>query len=527
MSNPIGDLAKARVILVVGSNTTESHPVIALQIKEAVRRGARLIVCDPRRIDLVRWADPWLRLRVGTDIALFNAMAHVIVKEGLWDKAFVREKTRGLKELTRHLRSYTPERAARICGVPASRIREAARLYASAQPASIAYTLGVTEHSCGTRNVMSLANLALLTGNFGLEGGGVNPLRGQNNVQGAGDMGCLPVVLTCYQKVGDPEVRARFESAWGAPIPDTPGLNKVKVVDAILEGKVRGLYIMGENSVLSDANAAKTRDALEKAEFLVVQDMFMTDTADLADVVLPAASSAETDGTFTNTERRVQRVRAALPPPGKARPDWLIVRDLAERVGFPMPYRHPQEIWEEIRSLTPAFSGITYARIEKEGLCWPCPSEGHPGTPVLHAGDALRKRPGEFQCVDHVPLAEPPDGAYPLILTTGRRLPTYHTGTMTGRSPGLRELVPEELAEIHPDDARRLALHDGCMVRVISRRGSVEARARITDRSPRGVVFMSFHFPETPTNLLTTDACDPVTDTAEFKACAVRVEPAG
>ena len=336
MSNPIGDLAKARVILVVGSNTTESHPVIALQIKEAVRRGAHLIVCDPRRIDLVRWADCWLRLRVGTDIALFNAMAHVIVKEGLWDKAFVRQKTRGLKELTRHLRSYTPERAARICGVPASRIREAARLYASAQPASIAYTLGVTEHSCGTHNVMSLANLALLTGNFGLVGGGVNPLRGQNNVQGAGDMGCLPPVLTCYQQVGDPEVRARFESAWGAPIPDTPGLNKVKVVDAILEGKVRGLYVMGENPALSDANVAKTRDALEKAEFLVVQDMFMTETASRADVVLPAASSAETDGTFTNTERRVQRVRAALPPPGKARPDWLIVRDLAERVGFPM-----------------------------------------------------------------------------------------------------------------------------------------------------------------------------------------------
>ncbi len=526
MSNSIEELAGARLILAVGTNTTETHPVISLRVKEALRKGARLIVVDPRRIELVDYATRWLRLRVGTDTALFNAMAHVIIRERLLDASFVAAHTEGFEEFRAFVERYTPEYAEEVTGVPADDIVAAAREYATTKPAAIIYTLGVTEHTCGVHNVQSLANLAILCGNFGVANSGVNPLRGQNNVQGAGDVGCLPTDLPGYGKVGKDEVRKRWEAHWGVTLPERPGITKVTAVDEILRGRVKAVYIMGENTVVSDANAAKTRRALEVAEFVVVQDIFLTETARLADVVLPAASFAETDGTFVNTERRVQRVRKAVDPPGEAREDWRIIADLATRMGFPMRYEHPAQIWEELRRATPIFAGITYERLEKGGIQWPCPSEDHPGTRYLHAELWKGEQTAYFQPVPYTPPAELPDDEYPFVLTTGRRRPAYHTHTQTGRSPAIRRLLPEETAEINPRDAFRLGVGDGSRVRIVSRRGAVTVKARLTERSPEGVVFLSFHFPEqVMTNVLTNDAYDPITETPEFKACAVRIEP--
>ncbi len=524
MSNSIAELEEAPLILAVGTNTTEAHPVIALRIKRAVRRGARLLVVDPRQIELTGFAQRWLRLKVGTDIALFNAMARVIIEEGLYKETFVRERTEGFAELRRFLERYTPEYAEGLTGVPREEIVAAAREYATAERAAIVYTLGVTEHSCGVHNVQSLANLALLCGNFGLPNAGVNPLRGQNNVQGAGDVGCMPDYLPGYQRTGAAAAREKWERAWGVRLSPRPGRTKVAILDDILQGRVRAVYIMGENTVVSDANASKTRRALEQVEFLVVQDIFPTETARLAHVVLPAASFAETDGTFTNTERRVQRVRRAVAPPGEARPDWVILSELATRLGYPMHYDHPSQIWDELARNTAILAGINYDRLELQGIQWPCPAPDHPGTTYLHREIFVSER-GYFQTVDHVPLAEPPDAEYPLLLTTGRRRSTYHTGTQTARAAGFAALVPHELLEINPADAAALAVVDGEEVAVVSRRGRVRVHAKVTERSPAGVVFMSFHFPETtPTNLLTTDAYDPITETPEFKACAVRVE---
>ncbi len=524
-TNSIAELERAPLIMVVGSNTTESHPVIALRIKKAVRNGSRLIVVDPRKIELTRLAHRHLRLNVGTDIALFNAMVHVIIKERLHDDDYIRDRVEGFDELARHVEKYTPKVAAEITGVSAEEIVEAAREYATAERAAICYTLGVTEHSCGVHNVQSLANLALLCGNFGIESAGVNPLRGQNNVQGAGDMGCLPADLPGYQKVHNDDARKRWEREWGVSIPERPGITKVHAIDEILKGKIRCLYIMGENTVVSDANALKTRRALESVEFLVVQDMFMTETAKLADVVLPAAAFAEIDGTYTNTERRVQRVRKAVDPPGQARADVDIICDLATRLGYPMTYAHPSEIWDEMARNTPILAGISYERLEKEGgLQWPCPSRNHPGTKFLHE-DFFASGKGHLELVDHTAPAEPPDKEYPLLLTTGRRRPLYHTNTQTWRAAGFKQVAPNEFAELNPQDATEQGLFDGDLVEVVSRRGRVRTRVKVTDVSPPGVVFMSFHFPwETPTNELTTDAHDPITETPEFKACAVRVE---
>lgn len=526
MSNGIQEFAGAKLILAVGTNMTETHPVIALRIKEAVRKGARLIVADPRRIELVDFATRWLRLRVGTDTALFNTMANVIIREGLADRGFIERHTKGFEEFRDFIASWTPERAEAVTGVPAAEIVEAAREYATTKPASIAYTLGVTEHTCGVHNVQSLANLAVLCGNFGRPFSGVNPLRGQNNVQGAGDVGCIPTDYPGYQKIGLAETRAHWERAWGRKLPPRPGITKVTAIDEILKGRVKAAYIMGENTVVSDANASKSRKALEEVEFLVVQDIFLTETARLADVVLPATSFAETDGTFVNTERRVQRVRKAVEPPGEARDDWRIVADLSMRLGYPMRYAGPEEIWDELRRATPIFGGITYARLEKEGIQWPCPAEDHPGTPFLHAELWEGKQTASFQPVPYTPPAEVPDADYPLVLTTGRRRAAYHTQTQTGRSPGLRKILPHEALEMNPADGARLGLADGQSVRVVSRRGAVTAPVRLTERSPEGTVFLSFHFPgQVMTNVLTNDAYDPVTETQEFKACAVRVEP--
>lgn len=524
MSNSIAELEDAPLILAVGTNTTESHPVIALRVKKAVAKGARLIVADPRKIELTDRAHRWLRLRVGTDIALFNAMAHVIIEEGLYDKEFVATRTEGLDELRSFLTAYTPQFAETITGVPQDDIISAAREYASAERAAIIYTLGVTEHSCGVHNVQSLTNLALLCGNFGIPSAGVNPLRGQNNVQGAGDVGCLPAYLPGYQRVGVPAARETWEREWGVTLDSHPGITKIAAIDEVLKGNVRSVYIMGENTAVSDANVGRTRSALEAAELLVVQDIFLTETAQMAGVVLPAASFAEVDGTFTNTERRVQRVRKAVDPPGQAKPDWLILSELATRLGYPMDYDDPSRIWDELARNTPILAGISYDRIEEQGIQWPCPTPDHPGTQYLHAETFLTEK-GYLQAVPHVPLAEPPDDEYPLVLTTGRRRATYHSGTQTGRSAGFDALVPHEWLEVCPEDAEALALADGDEVSVVSRRGRVRVHARVTDRSPTGVVFMSFHFPSsTLTNVLTTDAYDPITETPEFKACAIRIE---
>jgi len=523
MTNSIDELEHADCILVTGSNTTEAHPIIALRIKAAVgRHGARLIVADPRRIDLVRFADLHLRQRCGTDVALFNAMMNVIISEGLSDETFIADRTEGLDALRQCVEDCTPEWAATITGVPAEQIRAAARMYAAAESASIVYSMGITQHTTGTDNVLALANLAMLTGNVGRLSTGVNPLRGQNNVQGACDLGALPNVYPGYQKVDDPEARRKFERAWGVALPDTPGLTVVEIINAAADGHVRALYIMGENPMLSDPNSTHVREALEKLDFLCVQDIFLSETAELADVVLPAASFAEKDGTFTNTERRVQRVRAALEPPGEARADWRILCDLSGRLGYTMHCEHPGQILDEVASLTPIYGGISFERIEAEGLRWPCPDKAHPGTLFLHQGQFKRGR-GKFHPTPFREAAELPDQEYPYILTTGRSLYHFHTGTLSRRTRGLEELYPPVPFEIHPDDAARDGIAEGDLVELSTRRGAVRARAVVTERSPRGTIFMPFHFREGAANVLTNDALDPVARIPELKVCAVRL----
>jgi len=527
MTNSIEELAGTDLLLVAGSNTTEAHPVISIRMKRAVRNGAKLIVVDPRKTEIASLATRFLQINIGTDIPLFNAFAHVMIKENLYDREYVESRTEGFDELANHVEFYTPEYAAEICGVPASEITAAAREYAAASgKAAICYTLGITEHSCGSHNVQSIANLGMLGGNFGKPNAGVNPLRGQNNVQGASDSGALPTDLPGYQKIERPGVREKFEKAWGSELPKRRGITKITAMDQMLRGKVRGVYIMGENTVVSDPNTNHAQAALEATDFIVVQDIFMTDTAKLADVILPAATFAESDGTFANSERRVQRVRPAIKPVGESRPDVDILLDLMTRFNIDQNLHSASDVWDEMRSLTPLFGGISYDRLDTEGgIQWPCPTEDHPGTQYLHKDEMDSGMPGYFAPVDHIPPAEPTDAEYPLVLTTGRRRSTYHTGTQTGRASGFDLLVPSELAEINPYDAEQLELVEGQMVKVSSRRGTVDVPIKITDRSPHGTVFMSFAFPElTQTNRLTSDAYDFITETPEFKACAIRID---
>ncbi len=528
MTNSIAEIENADCILVTGSNTTEAHPIIALYIKAAVtRHGAKLIVADPRRIDLVRFAELHLRQRSGTDVALFNAMMNVILAEGLADEAFVAERTEGFDEFRRSVQDYTPERAEAISGVPADDIRAAARTYAGAERASIIYSMGITQHTTGTDNVLALANMVMLTGNVGKESTGVNPLRGQNNVQGACDLGALPDVYPGYQKVDDPEARGKFERAWGVALSEEPGLTVVEMTNAAAEGRVKGLYVMGENPMLSDPDINHVREALQSLDFLCVQDIFLTETAQMADVVLPAASFAEKDGSFTNTERRVQRVRKALDPPGEAWADWRIICRLATKMGHPMSYAGPAEIMDEIARLTPIYGGISLERIEGEGLQWPCADKAHPGTVFLHQGEFKRGR-GKFHPTPFREANELPDEEYPYLLTTGRLLYQFHTGTLTRQSAGLDEIAPPTPFEINPQDAAREGIGEGDLVEVASRRGAVQVRALVTDRVPEGTVFMPFHFREAPANALTNPALDPIAKIPELKVCAVKLTmPAG
>jgi formate dehydrogenase alpha subunit len=525
MTNSVGEIGNASCILAIGTNTVAAHPVIGVEIKRALQQGGKLIVANPREISLCRLADIWLQHRPGSDVALLMGMMWIIVDEGLLDLSFVQERCENFESFLDSLKSFHPGFVEQITGVPAEQLALAARMYATSKPATILYTMGITQHTHGTDNVMATANLAMLTGNVGKPSTGVNPLRGQNNVQGACDMGSLPTVYSGYQSVADPNVQKKFQEAWGYPLSPTPGRTLTEIIEAAYLQPIKAIYLVGENPVLSDPDATHVRKALEKLEFLVVQDIFLTETAQLADVVLPAACFAEKDGTFTNTERRVQQVRKFTEPPGDSRPDWQITSQLARRMGGKgFDYQEPEQIMAEISRLTPSYGGITYQRLETGGLQWPCPTTEHQGTLFLHK-DTFTRGKGKFMPLQYRPSAELPDVDYPLILTTERSPYHFHTSTMTRKVKGLEKLRSEELVEINPTDARKLGVADGQMVKVTSRRGQVEARARVTTVSPPGVVSMTFHFAESPTNVLTNPALDPVAKIPELKVAAVRIAP--
>jgi len=524
MTNSIAEVGESSCILAIGTNTTEDHPIIGVDVKKAVRNGAKLIVANPREIDLCRFATVWLRHRPGSDVALLMGMMKVIVDEGLLDTLFIEERCENFEEFRDSTRSFELGEVEKITGVPQNKIIEAARIFAQNSPAMILYGMGITQHSHGTDNVIATANLAMLTGNIGKPSTGVNPLRGQNNVQGACDMGALPNVYPGYQSVADPAIKEKFEKAWGSKLCDSPGLPLTEMIDAAHQGNIEAVYLVGENPLLSDPDARHVEEALRKLKFFVVQDIFLSETAQLADVVLPGASFAEKDGTYTNTERRVQLGHRAIQPRGDSRPDWWITCQIAKRLGGQgFDFENPSQIMEEIADLTPSYGGISHERLEQGGLQWPCPTNEHPGTPILHTALFTRGK-GRFLPLEYKPPMEQPDDDYPLILTTERSLYQFHTGTMTRKVKGLNVLKGEELVQINPEDASRLGIDDGEWVRVISRRGEVTAKSKITEASPVGVVTMSFHFTETRTNLLTNPALDPVSKIPELKVCAVRVE---
>lgn len=525
MTNPVYDITHdVDCILLVGSNPEEAHPVVGMQIREAVRRGTRLIVVDPRDIGLTHQADIHLKLRPGTNVAFANGMIHVILDEGLEDKAYIEQYTENFEALKELVADYTPEKVAKICHIDPDRLREAARMYASAPKAPIIYCLGVTEHTTGTEGVMSLSNLALVTGKLGRSGCGVNPLRGQNNVQGACDMGTQPTDYPGYQKVDNDTVREKFERAWGVKLNPRPGLKATEVFPAAIEGRIRGLYICGEDPVVSDPDIAHVEKALESLDFLVVQELFMTKTAEYADVVLPAVSFAEKEGTFTNTERRVQRIRKAVTVPGEMRTDIDIITDLMNAMGYPQKRMSPAEVMEEIAALTPSYHGISYARLDAgESLQWPCKDKDHPGTPIMHAAGPTRGK-ALFYPAAYTPSAELPDEDYPFILSTGRILYQYNAAGITMRSPGLREIAGEGFIEVHEKDAARLGITDGGRVTVRSRRGAIQAIARVGRKVSEGETWMPFHFPDSPVNRITNAVFDELARIPEYKVCAVALE---
>ncbi len=523
MSNSMLEIENNDLMFVIGSNTTETHPIVGLKMKKAVRRGAKLIVADPRKINLVKFADLWLQQRPGTDVVLLNSIMHVILREGLEDREFIKNYTENFESFRGSLAEFTPEAGEKITGVPKEKIIKAALMYGEADKAGIYYTMGMTQHTHGTDNVYAIANLALMTGNLGKESAGVNPLRGQNNVQGASDMGCLPNVYPGYQKVDNPASKEKFEKEWGAKLSDKAGLTVTEITDAAINGRIKAVYIMGENPVLSDPDQSHTVKGLNSLDFLVVQDIFLTETAELADVVFPATCYAEKDGTFTNTERRVQRVRKAVEPPGDAKEDSWIIKELSRRMGYEMNYCHIEDVTQEIGRVWPAMSGITYHRIEKLGIQWPCPTKDHPGTSYLFKGGFPRGK-GLFTSINYRPSAELPDVDYPFILSTGRQLFQYHTGSMTRRTPAIETIASQAYAEINPEDADALSIKNGQMIKVSSRRGSIEIASKISDRPLKGMVFIPFHFKEAAANVLTNTATDPVCKIPELKVCAVKIE---
>lgn len=523
MTNSIPEIPKIDLAFVTGSNTTENHPVIGSQILQAVKNGAKLIVADPRRIELAQHADVFLQLKPGTNVALLNAMMHVIYNEGLYDAEFVESRTTGFSELIDLIQAYTPEKAAVVCGVDAELIRKAARLYAHADRASIFYAMGITQHSTGTGHVMTVSNLAMMCGNIGKPYSGINPLRGQNNVQGACDMGGLPDDFPGYQKVTNPEIVKKFEALWDAKLSGKRGMPLTKMMNAAHNGQIKLMYIMGENPMVSDPDTTHIRESLKNLDCLIVQDIFPTETTELAHVVLPVACFAEKDGTFTNTERRVQRVRKAVNAPGEAKADWEVFVELMKRFELNAPYTHPEDVMKEITTTTSLYGGIRYDRIEEKGIQWPCPTVDHPGTQYLHK-DNFSRGQGLFVPIHHVDSAELQDEKYPWILTTGRILYHYHTRTMTKRVQGLDEIAPEGFIEISPETADQLEVADGDLLRVASRRGSLEVKAKVTDKIQPQVVFMPFHFAEQAANILTNTALDEISSIPELKVCAVSLE---
>lgn len=524
MSNPLRDMEKPDVYFCIGTNMTEAHPVAATRIKKGLARGAKLVVADPRRIQLAQIADLHLQLKVGTDAALLLGIAHVIDREGLVDASFMAERTTEAEAFLAHVKEFTPEWAESITEVPAADIERAALMYGEAERGAIFYTLGITEHVCGVDNVQSLCNLALMTGNIGREGTGINPMRGQNNIQGAGDCGALPTNYPGFQPVLDPENQARFARVYGRDTDLEKGMTKVQALN-LAGDRIRGMLIDGENTVVTDPDRHHCEKALDSLDFLVVADLFMTETAALADVVFPASGWAETDGVFTNTERRVQRVRAAVSPPGEARPDWWILNQLARRMGFEgFDFESPKEIFNELCELSPIYHGLDWDRIEHGEYQWPVPEADHPGTPRLHEEEFVNGR-GVFKLIEYRDPAETVSDDFPVWLTTGRRLASYHSRSQTGRSAGIDYLLPEELLEVHPEDVDAWGLEDGGWAAVASPRGEVTIRVKATNRSPRGTVFASFSFAATPVNNLTGGGYDAATDTAELKVCPVRVGP--
>lgn len=526
MTNSIDEFANAKTIFSIGSNTTAAHPIIGLHIKQAKRKGAKIIVANPKEIDLVRFADIHIRQKPGSDVALVMGMARVIIEEGLVDKKFIEERTEDYNILVDSLAEFSLKQVEILTGVPQQQIVEAARMYATNSPSSIVYAMGITQHTHGTDNVLAISNLALLTGNIGKESTGVNPLRGQNNVQGACDMGGLPDVYTGYQKVTNPEAQKKFEKAWGVSLSNKVGITHTEIFDQIDEGKITALYQIGENPVLSEANANHVKASLDKLDFFVVQDIFFTESAKYADVVLPATTFAEKEGTFTNTERRVQRVRKAMENVGESKQDWEITCAIAKRMGEKgFDYQNVEEIAKEINQLTPSYAGITYDRIENAGIQWPCPTTEHLGTKILHTEKfAVASGKAKFIPLSYRLSDELPDEDYPLLLTTDRSLYHYHTSTMTRRVDGLRILDSEELLRIHPDDAKKFGVKHGDMVKAKSRRGEVTVKVDVNEICPVGVVSLTFHFFETPTNELTICSIDPVAKIPETKVCSIKIE---
>ncbi len=531
MTNSIDDVTRlADVIMLVGSNPEEAHPVIGMQIRAAVERGCRLIVVDPRDIGLAAHADIHLKLRPGTNVAFANGVVNYLIREGLYDEDFVAERTEGFEILAATVSDYTPDYVARICGIDERDLIAAAKMYAAAGAAAIVYCLGVTEHSTGTDGVMALSNIAMISGNLGRPGGGVNPLRGQNNVQGACDMGAGPDDLPGYQKVANAQVVEKFEAAWGAHLNRKRGLKATECFPAMLDGRIKGLFLFGEDPVRTDPDTSHVIKALEAIEFLVVDDLFMTETAKYADVILPGRSYAEKEGTFTNTERRVQRVRKAVEGPAGARLDTDIFIDVMRRMGYDQPRLSAAEAFDEMAALTPTYGGMSHARLDGadvagRGLQWPCPTADHPGTPILHAS-GFSMGLGAFSTPEYRPSAELPDADYPLVLTTGRILYQYNACAMTARTAGVNQIADSSFIELHTRDAADLGVEDGDRVRVTSRRGQIETTARVSDKTNPGQTWMPFHFQDGNSNWLTIAALDRVSKAPEYKVCAIRVEKA-
>ncbi|SDT83959.1 formate dehydrogenase, alpha subunit [Desulfobacula phenolica] len=527
MTNAVSELEISDTIFIIGSNTATSHPLVATRIFRAIENGAKVIVADPRKNQIADFAHLYVRHNPGTDVALLNAMMKAILDKGLEDKDFIAENTEEFEGFKQLIDTVSLEESSNICGVSVEDIKALAEAYAKADKASIVYCMGITQHTTGVDNVKSLANLSMLTGNIGKLGTGVNPLRGQNNVQGACDMGGLPNVYTGYQPVTLGDANKKFSQAWGVDfLPSNIGLTIPEMLAGIENDEVKALWVMGENPVVSDPDANHVVKALEKVELLIVQDIFLTPTAKLADVVLPGVSFAEKDGTFVNTERRVTRVRKAVDPVGESRQDWEIIQEISNRFGFEMAYESPEDIFNEIASLTPSYAGITYERLEGPGLQWPCPSKDHPGTPFLHKDGKFTRGKGLFHAISYIPPNEVANDEYPFLMTTGRVYAHYHTGTMTRNSESLDFEAREGFLEINPVDAQTLDICDGQKIKMASRRGEIETKIMVTERVSPGLVFMPFHFEEANVNKLTNPAYDPIAKIPEFKVCAVKLEKA-